>query len=326
MKALLLTQGEEQKVGAAVQELPESELPEGEVLVQTEYSCINYKDALALGGAPGIVRHYPMVPGIDLAGRVLESTASRFAAGDLVLATGWGLGEKHWGGYAERARLPADWLIPVPAGRDCRWAMRLGTAGLTAMLCVMALEEAGVLAPEAPVAVSGAGGGVGGISIALLHALGCTVTAISGREELGEYLQQLGAAEVLAADRAAEPAGGLEKQHWAGAVDAVGGAVLSRLLAETRYGGAVAMCGMAASMKFQSSVMPFILRGIRLLGIDSVACPAPRREQAWRRLDALFPNPALERIAAEEIALEQVPETAAKLLAHQVRGRFLVAI
>ena len=300
---------------------------EGEVLVAVSHSSLNYKDALALAGRLGIVRQYPMVPGIDLAGEVLASPVAAFPVGAQVLATGQGLGERRWGGYSERARLPAALLTPVPPGRDARWAMRVGTAGLTAMLCVMALEDAGLQPGAGAVAVSGAGGGVGGVAVALLAALGYEVTAISGRHSvLGDYLCELGATALLSREVAGAPSRPLEKQCWAGAVDTVGGSVLARLLAQTSYGGAVAACGLAGATEWAGNVMPFILRSVRLQGVDTVACSAELRRVAWHRLASELPDAALDAIAAEELMLADAPGRASALLAGELRGRLSVRV
>ncbi len=303
------------------------EAAEGEVLVAVSHSSLNYKDALALVGRPGIVRHYPMVPGIDLAGEVLVSSVADYPVGAQVLATGQGLGERRWGGYSERARLPAAMLTLVPPGRDARWAMRVGTAGLTAMLCVMALEDAGLRPAAGAVAVSGAGGGVGGVAVALLAALGYEVTALSGRHSaLGDYLRGLGATALLSREEAEAPSGPLEKQRWAGAVDTVGGLVLARLLAQTNYGGAVAACGLAGATAWPGNVMPFILRSVRLQGVDTVSCSAELRRTAWHRLASELPDAALDAIASEELALADVSGRAAALLAGEQRGRLSVRV
>ncbi len=302
-------------------------LEEGEVLVAVSHSSLNYKDALALAGRAGIVRDYPMVPGIDLAGEVVESSVANFPVGTRVLATGQGLGERRWGGYSQCVRLPAVMLTAIPSGRDARWAMRVGTAGLTAMLCVMALEEAGLRPGTGAVAVSGAGGGVGGVAVALLAALGYEVTAISGRcDVLGDYLRGLGASALLSREEASAASRPLEKQCWAGAVDTVGGAVLARLLAQLNYGGAVAACGLAGDTAWSGNVMPFILRNVRLQGVDTVACSSQLRNTAWQRLVGDLSDAALATIAAEEITLAELPERAEALLSGKHRGRLLVRV
>ncbi len=323
-RVFLLTAENGKKPRGSVQELGEEQLPEGKVLLEVQFSSLNYKDGLALCGVPGIVAAYPMVPGIDMAGIVRASESDDFQPGDAVLATGYGLGERHWGGYAERMRLSPGWINTIPGERDARWAMVMGTAGLTAMLCIMSLEEAGVRPGQGPVAVSGAGGGVGSVAVALLAALGYEVAAITGRAALEGYLRELGAREIISRQDASLPPKALEKQRWAGAVDVTGGNLLARLLAETRYGGAVAACGLTAGPEFSASVMPFILRGVSLRGIDSVMCPMPRRTQAWQRLAEICTDAVLSAIAMEEIGLDVLPEYSKRILAGEVRGRVLV--
>ena len=324
MKALI-KESKDPAQRAILKEVSQQQLPDGEVLLRVAYSGINYKDALAVTGVPGIVRQWPMVLGIDLAGSVVESQHSDFVPGQQVIATGYGIGEAHWGGYAEYARMPASWLVPVPEGRDARWAMALGTAGLTAMLSVMALEDCGALdGGDQPVVVSGAGGGVGGVAIALLAALNKSVIAVTGRPDLAPYLQQLGATELIDREDASRPCGPLEKGRWMAAVDTVGGPILARLIAQTHYGGAIAISGMAASTDYAGSVIPFILRGLTMIGIESVACPVKRRLQAWQQLDKLMPDGALTALIAGEVQPEQIAQSADQLLAGQVRGRLLV--
>lgn len=325
-KALLLEKKGDKATPESVRELSTADLPEGEVLVSVRYSCVNYKDALALGGSPGIVSAWPMVPGIDLAGEVLSSDSAEFSAGDLVVATGWGVGERHWGGYAGAARLNADWLCRIPEGRDARWAMQLGTAGLTAMMCVAALEREGELSSELPFAVTGAGGGVGGFAVALLHALGLKVAAVSGRAELGDYLRGLGADEVLGREEMSTPVGALASARWGGAIDAVGGAVLAHLLAEIEDNGVAAVCGMAAGVEFPGNVIPFLLRGISMVGINSVTYPNAQRAELWRRMSELLPDSATDAIASREIALDDLPAAAADVLSGKIQGRCLVKL
>ena len=326
LRALLLEEKSTAADAESVREVSAEELPAGDVLVAVHYSCVNYKDALALSGAPGIVSAWPMAPGIDLAGVVLESDSPDWREGDLVVATGWGIGERHWGGYASLARLKSEWLCRIPDGRDARWAMRLGTAGLTAMMCVEALENAGALKSELPIAVTGAGGGVGGFAIALLHALGVEVAAVSGRAELGDYLRSLGADQILGREEVSTPVGALASVRWGGVVDAVGGDILAHLLAEIDHGGACAVSGMAADIKFPGNVIPFLLRGISMIGIDSVTCPAQRRATLWQRMSELLPDSASDAIASAEIGLQALPSAAADVLAGKIRGRLLVKI
>lgn len=322
-KALLLNQRDGQTLADLVT-LTTADLPPGEVLVAVEYSSLNYKDGLAVTGKGKIVRQFPLVPGIDLAGTVLESAAPAYQPGDRVVLTGWGVGERYWGGYAQRARVRADWLTPLPEKLDSRRAMAIGTAGFTAMLCVLALEQAGVK-PDAdkPVLVTGASGGVGSVAVALLAHLGYRVTVATGRSENESYLGDLGATGFIHRDIMNQPCRPLEGQIWAGVVDTVGGRVLARALAETDYGGAVAACGLAGGIDLPTTVMPFILRGVKLLGVDSVLCPSEPRRAAWARLACDLPMAVLDRITA--IApLAEVPRLAEAILAGQVRGRMVI--
>ncbi|HHU7443347.1 TPA: oxidoreductase, partial [Escherichia coli] len=288
MQALLLEQ-QDGKTLASVQTLDESRLPEGDVTVDVHWSSLNYKDALAITGKGKIIRNFPMIPGIDFAGTVRTSEDPRFHAGQEVLLTGWGVGENHWGGLAEQARVKGDWLVAMPQGLDARKAMIIGTAGFTAMLCVMALEDAGVRPQDGEIVVTGASGGVGSTAVALLHKLGYQVVAVSGRESTHEYLKSLGASRILSRDEFAESRP-LEKQLWAGAIDTVGDKVLAKVLAQMNYGGCVAACGLAGGFTLPTTVMPFILRNVRLQGVDSVMTPPARRAQAWQRLVADLPE------------------------------------
>ena len=323
-KALVLNQIDG-KTSAAVEELNVSDLPDEDVLIKVDYSSLNYKDGLAVTGKGKIIRNFPMVPGIDLVGTVEESADDRYSKGDKVVLTGWGVGENYWGGYAEYAKLRADWLVPLPAGMDPIRTMQIGTAGLTAMLCVMALEEGGVTPDSGPIIVSGAAGGVGSVAVSILSGLGYQVTAITGRPETESYLRNLGAAEVVSREEMAAPSRPLEKQRWAGAVDTVGDAILARILAETDYNGVVAACGLAAGFKLPTTVMPFILRNVRLQGVDSVSCPYERRQVAWARLQTQLPENALGDIA-QVIALDEVPEYAEKITNGQVKGRVVIEL
>lgn len=325
-KALLLTKSE----GAAapdctLAELDESALPTSEVLVRVAASTLNYKDALAITGKSPVVRSYPMVPGIDFAGAVLESSDVRWRQGDAVILNGWGVGEAHWGGLAQKARVKADWLVPLPAGLTAQQAMAIGTAGYTAMLCVMALQDHDITPERGPVLVTGANGGVGSIAIALLKRQGFTVHASTGRLNEAEHLKALGADELV--DRATLNAPGrpLQKERWAAAVDAVGSHTLANVCASIRYGGVVAACGLAQGMDFPASVAPFILRGVTLAGIDSVMAPHARRVEAWRRLAQELPADLLAS-NTRTIALAEAPAVAAQLLAGQVRGRVVVDV
>ncbi|WP_421352068.1 MDR family oxidoreductase [Aeromonas veronii] len=324
-KALLL-ENQDGKTVPTLTRLAESQLPEGEVRVAVAYSSINYKDGLAITGKGKIVRQWPLVPGIDFAGTVLESADSRYQPGDKVVLTGWGVGEGHWGGMAEQARVKGDWLVPLPAGLDERQAMCIGTAGLTAMLCVLALEEAGITPDSGEVLVTGAAGGVGATSVALLAALGYQVAALTGRpEEQGAMLTALGASRIVPRSELLVSAKPLEKQLWAGAIDTVGSQVLAKLLAQMNYGGAVAACGLAGGFDLPTSVMPFILRNVRLQGVDSVMCPFERRQLAWQRLARDLPASFFAQ-AVTEIGLEQVVEAAEAITQGQIAGRALVKL
>ncbi|MFO1428736.1 MAG: MDR family oxidoreductase [Candidatus Competibacteraceae bacterium] len=322
-KALVLHQADKQTV-ARIETLSTADLSQGDVLVAVEYSGLNYKDGLAVTGKGKIVRRFPLVPGIDLAGTVLESASPDYKPGDKVVLTGWGVGERYWGGYSQRQRVRSDWLVPLPAGLDTRQAMAIGTAGFTAMLCVLALEQAGV-SPTAdkPVLVTGASGGVGSVAVALLARLGYKVTAVTGRPENQDYLRTLGAGGFVGREEMAAPARPLEAQRWAGAVDTVGGKILARVLTEIDYGGSVAACGLAGGTELPTTVMPFILRGVALLGVDSVMCPLPRRRQAWARLAQDLPVEKLEQMT-QLATLEQVPPLAEAILAGKVRGRVVI--
>lgn len=322
-KALVLTQ-EGKKTVATIQQLALDDLPEGDVLVAVEYSSLNYKDGLAVTGKGKIVRQFPMVPGVDLAGTVLESSAPDYQVGDKVVLTGWSVGERYWGGYTQKARLQSRWLVPLPAGMDTKTAMSIGTAGFTAMLCVMALEEAGILpGGDKPILVTGASGGVGSVAVALLAKLGYTVHVVSGRPETEGYLRELGATGFVSREEMNQPPKPLEAQRWAGAVDTVGSTMLARVLAEVDYGGAVAACGLAGGADLPTTVMPFILRGVKLLGVDSVMCPFARRQQAWARLVQDLPGNALQSIS-HVASLEEVPQLADDIIAGRVRGRIVV--
>ncbi|MBA3109999.1 oxidoreductase [Salmonella enterica] len=323
MQALILEQ-QDGKTLASVQHLEESQLPAGDVTVDVHWSSLNYKDALAITGKGKIIRHFPMIPGIDFAGTVRASEDPRFHAGQEVLLTGWGVGENHWGGLAERARVKGDWLVAMPAGLSSRNAMIIGTAGFTAMLCVMALEEAGIRPEDGEIVVTGASGGVGSTAVALLHQLGYQVVAVSGRESTHDYLRALGANRILPRDAFAD-ARPLEKQLWAGAVDTVGDSVLAKILAQMNYGGCVAACGLAGGFALPTTVMPFILRNVRLQGVDSVMTPPARRAEAWKRLVNDLPD-AFYTQAATEIGLAEAPKFADAIINNQVQGRTLVKI
>ncbi|MCV1296492.1 oxidoreductase [Escherichia coli] len=323
MQALLLEQ-QDGKTLASVQTLDESRLPEGDVTVDVHWSSLNYKDALAITGKGKIIRNFPMIPGIDFAGTVRTSEDPRFHAGQEVLLTGWGVGENHWGGLAEQARVKGDWLVAMPQGLDARKAMIIGTAGFTAMLCVMALEDAGVRPQDGEIVVTGASGGVGSTAVALLHKLGYQVVAVSGRESTHEYLKSLGASRILSRDEFAESRP-LEKQLWAGAIDTVGDKVLAKVLAQMNYGGCVAACGLAGGFTLPTTVMPFILRNVRLQGVDSVMTPPARRAQAWQRLVADLPESFYTQ-AAKELSLAEAPKFAEAIINNQIQGRTLVKV
>lgn len=323
MQALILEQHDGKTV-ASVQNIEENQLPQGDVTVDIQWSSLNYKDALAITGTGKIIRNFPMVPGIDFAGTVRNSEDPRFHAGQQVLLTGWGVGENHWGGLAQRARVKGDWLVAQPEGMDARQGMIVGTAGFTAMLCVMALEDAGIRPQDGEIIVTGASGGVGSTAIALLHKLGYQVVAVSGRESTHDYLRSLGASRILGRDEFAETRP-LEKQLWAGAVDTVGDKVLAKVLAQMNYGGCVAACGLAGGFALPTTVMPFILRNVRLQGVDSVMTPAERRAEAWRRLVRDLPSSFYSQ-SATEITLDQAPEYAQKIMNNQLQGRTLVKV
>jgi acrylyl-CoA reductase (NADPH) len=310
---------------AALADLDEGQLPEGDVTVRVSHSTLNYKDALAITGKSPVVRKFPMVPGIDLAGTVENSTHPDYQAGDAVILNGWGVGESHWGGLAQKARVNGNWLVPLPAALTPQQAMSIGTAGYTAMLCLLALERHGVTPAQGEILVTGAAGGVGSVAIAVLAKLGFTVVAVSGRPAETEYLKSLGAAEVL--DRAAFATHGkaLGKERWAGAVDVVGSHTLANVCATTKYRGVVTACGLAGGMDFPSTVAPFILRGVTLAGIDSVMCPRPERLEAWRRLGSDLDMSKLTTIT-HEASLAEVLPLASKLLNGEVRGRVVVDV
>ena len=309
----------------SIRELDESVLPAGDVRVGVEYSTINYKDGLAITGAAPVVRNYPMVPGIDLAGKVLESSNPEFKAGDAVVLNGWGVGEGHWGGLAQQARLKGDWLIKLPSAFSSRQAMAIGTAGYTAMLCVMALERAGVTPDKGNVLVTGAAGGVGSVAIALLAKLGYTVEASTGRASEEAYLKGLGATAIVDRNELSEKGRPVGKERWAGAVDAVGSHTLANVLAQTKYGGAVAACGLAQGGDLPTTVYPFILRGVSLLGVDSVMAPKAVREEAWARLAQDLDMAKLEAMIVDK-TLADAPAAAADILKGQIRGRVVVNV
>jgi len=311
---------------ASIQTLDEARLPEGDVTVRVSHSTLNYKDGLAITGKGPVVRKFPMVPGIDLAGTVEASTHAGFKPGDRVLLNGWGVGETHWGGLAQRARLKGDWLIPLPDAFTPQQAMSIGTAGYTAMLCVMTLERLGVTPDKGEVLVTGAAGGVGSVAVAVLAKLGYTVVAASGRPTETNYLKALGASEVLDRVTLAAPGKPLARERWAGAVDVVGSTTLANVCAATKYHGVVAACGLAGGMDLPATVAPFILRGVTLAGVDSVMAPREERVAAWQRLAADLTPEKLALIAAREIPLAEAIPTAAQILEGKVRGRVVVDV
>ena len=310
---------------AALTQFDEAELMEGDVTVRVEWSTLNYKDGLALTGKAPVVRRFPMIAGIDFAGTVEQSSHPQWKAGDKVVCNGWGMGETHLGAYAEKARVKGDWLVRLPEGMTARDAMAIGTAGYTAMLSVLALEKHGLNPKNGPVVVTGAAGGVGSVAIAVLSKLGYQIIASTGRVSEEGYLKSLGAAEIIDRNELSGPAKPLARERWAGGVDSVGSTTLANLLSMTKYGGAIAACGLAAGMDLPSSVAPFILRGVCLLGIDSVMCPIEQRKVAWSRLAKDLDRAKLAEIT-HEIGLADTIGQGAKILAGQVRGRIVVKI
>jgi len=323
-KAILIEKGDDgQQV--ALQTLDEGQLPEGDVTVNVECSTLNYKDGLAITGKGPVVKTFPMVPGIDFAGTVESSSSDDYKPGDAVLLNGWGVGEKHWGGLAEKARVDSRWLIPLPKAFNARQAMAIGTAGYTAMLSVMALEREGVTPDQGEVLVTGASGGVGSYAIALLARLGYHVVASTGRAEEADYLQGLGAQEVIDRKTLSEPGKPLARERWAGAIDSVGSHTLANVLAATQYDGTVAACGLAQGMDLPGTVAPFILRDVTLAGVDSVVKPKEARIEAWRRLGELLEPEQIDAIT-ETVGLEEAIDKAGDLLAGKVRGRLVVEV
>lgn len=325
-RALRVTRDADAPVRVELAELADDELMPGDVLVDVEYSSLNYKDALALAGRPGVIRDYPLIPGIDLVGTVAASETPQWKAGDRVILNGWGIGETHHGGLAERARVKSEWLVALPGGMDARRAAAIGTAGFTAMLAVLALEHAGVAGSDSsPILVTGAAGGVGSVAIALLAARGNRVTASTGRTGEADYLRRLGASEIIDRATLSEAGKPLQTQRWAGAIDSVGGHTLANVLAQTQYGGTVASCGLAQSAELPATVMPFILRAVTLTGINSVLAPRELREEAWGRLAADL-DPALLDGMTETIGLADAAGRADDVLAGRVRGRLVVDV
>jgi acrylyl-CoA reductase (NADPH) len=325
-RALVVRKDDQGQTSAAVEVLDEAALPEGNVTVAVEYSTLNYKDGLCIGPGGGLVRAYPHVPGIDFAGRIESSSDPRYRPGDPVILTGWRVGETRWGGYAEKARVTADMLVPLPDGLTTRQAMAVGTAGLTAMLAVMALEEHGLAPGQGPVLVTGAAGGVGSVAVAILSRLGHEVAAVTGRPDLSDYLTGLGATRIVPrADLAKTVKRPLESETWAGCVDAVGGAMLARVLGQMKYRCSVAAVGLAGGSALPATVIPFLLRGVNLLGIDSVLQPYDRRAAAWARITRDLPPDRLEAMI-ETATLADLPRLGAAILKGEVRGRVVVDI
>lgn len=325
LKALVVRRDGD-RTSRAVETLDDDSLPEGEVTVDVEYSTINYKDGLCLTGQRGLVREFPHVPGIDFAGTVRSSAEDRFKPGDKVVLTGWGVGENRWGGYASRARVKAGWLVPLPRGLSTRQAMAVGTAGLTAMLAIMSLEEHGLTPEAGEVLVTGASGGVGSVAVALLDAMGYGVAAVTGRPENDGYLRELGAKTIIPRTELAEPTDRpLESERWAGCIDSVGGVMLARVLGQLRYGGSVASVGLAGGAELPATVLPFLLRGVNILGINSVYQPLPRRLAAWERLARTLPPPLLD-LAMREVTLEEVAALGDDILQGKLTGRTVVRL
>lgn len=323
-KAIVIRKTESgQTVGLS--DFAESDLMDGDVTFRVEWSTVNYKDGLAVTGKAPIVRRFPMIAGIDAAGTVLASSHPEWRAGDQVILNGWGCGETHLGAYAQKARVKGDWLVPLPPGLAMRDAMAIGTAGYTAMLAVMALERQGISADRGPVVVTGAAGGVGSVAVAVLAKLGFQVTASTGRPEEANYLRSLGASEIINRDDLTGPVKPLAKERWAAGIDSVGSTTLANLLSMIRYGGAVAACGLAGGMDLPATVAPFILRGVSLLGIDSVMCPQKMRREAWKRLDSDLDRAKLSNMTAE-IGLSGVIEAGQQIVEGRVRGRIVVKI
>ena len=312
------------KTHASVRRISENDLPAGDVLVSVEYSTVNYKDGLCVGPGGGLVRKYPHVPGIDFAGTVEQSDDDRYKTGDRVVLTGWRVGEAHWGGYAQKARVKADWLVPLPKGIDARQAMAVGTAGFTAMLAIMALQAHGLQKGDGPVLVTGAAGGVGSVATAILADIGFEVAAVTGRPEAEEYLRGLGASRIVPRAEINETVKRpLESESWAGCVDAVGGTMLARVLGQMKYGSSVAAVGLAGGASLPATVIPFLLRGVNLLGIDSVMQPYDRRVEAWRRISRDLPLHKLEDMIRPAV-LGDLPQLGADILKGQVKGRIVV--
>lgn len=325
-KALLVEKDDDGKTSASVQTLEDSQLPDGDVTVAVEYSTVNYKDGLCIGPGGGLVRSYPHVPGIDFAGTVTASDNTKFSIGDKVVLTGWRVGEAWWGGYSQKARVKGEWLVPLPNGVSTRQAMAVGTAGFTAMLSVMALEAHGLKPGNGPVLVTGAAGGVGSVATAILAHLGYEVAAVTGRPETSDYLKSLGATTIVAREDINETIKRpMEAESWAGCVDAVGGPMLARVLGQMKYGASVAAVGLAGGASLPATVIPFLLRGINLLGIDSVMQPYDNRLAAWKRVSESLPMDKLEAMV-HPATLAELPDLGARILKGQVKGRVVVDV
>ncbi len=324
-KALVLEQ-QDKKVSHAVREIGTGDLPEGDVTVAVEYSTVNYKDGMVVNGLGNLVRNYPHVPGIDFAGTVEQSSDSRYKPGDKVVLTGWRVGEVHWGGYAQKARVKADWLVKLPAGLTAKQAMAVGTAGFTAMLCVLALENHGLTPDAGTVLVTGAAGGVGSVAVSILAKLGYTVAASTGRPAEHDYLKSLGASEIVERAALSEYSGRpLDKERWAGCVDTVASTTLASVLSQLQYGCSVAACGLAGGPKLETTVIPFLLRGVNLLGIDSVMQPYDNRVRTWQRIATDLPHDKLKALT-QETGLAGIGEAANRILKGQIRGRLVVDV
>ncbi|UWQ89514.1 acryloyl-CoA reductase [Aliisedimentitalea scapharcae] len=325
--ALVVNKDEDSgKTSAAVEQMNLDQLPEAEITVSVDYSTVNYKDGLCIGPGGGLVRKYPHVPGIDLAGTVEDSSDDRYAPGDKVVLTGWRVGEAHWGGYSQKARVKADWLVPLPEGLTTRQAMAVGTAGFTAMLAVMALEDHGMEPGHGPVLVTGAAGGVGSVATAILANLGYEVAGVTGRPETAEYLKSLGATQIVAREEINETVKRpLESENWVGCIDAVGGPMLARVLGQMKYGASVASVGLAGGAGLPATVIPFLLRGVNLLGIDSVMQPYANRVRAWQRIAKDLPMDKLEAMV-HPATLSDLPKLGSDILNGQVKGRVVVDV
>ncbi|MEH6360496.1 MAG: acryloyl-CoA reductase [Amylibacter sp.] len=324
--AMLVEKDETGKTQASVQQLTLDQLPQGNVTVAVDYSTVNYKDGLCIGPGGGLVRNYPHVPGIDMAGTVEQSSDDRYKSGDKVVLTGWRYGEVHWGGYAQKTRVNADWLVPLPDGLTTKQAMAVGTAGFTAMLSVMALEDHGLKPEGGPVLVTGAAGGVGSVATAILAHLGYEVAAVTGRPEAADYLKSLGATQIVAREDINETVKRpLEAETWAGCIDAVGGDMLARVLGQLKYGGSIAAVGLAGGAGLPTTVIPFLLRGVNLLGIDSVHCPTEKRLAVWKRVAKDLPMDKLEDMIVPA-TLNDLPRLGSDILRGQVKGRVVVDV